>query len=336
MMIKADTLMHIGKMLITQLTVHAHPAGLTALVFMLTACAPGETNVALGTLERDRIVLTATDSEIITAQPVAEGSPVETGQLLVQLDSRQQALRVQTLEAELAERDAVLEWLRNGPRVEEIAAAEARVDTAKAVVRENRLQLTRIQELVEKRVASQSELDSAQALVDSNAARLRDAEAQLKLVLAGTRPEELAQAEAQRQAARAQLALERRKLDDLAIVATRDGTLDSLPFHVGERVLTGASVAVILSDDLPYARVYIPASDRAAIKPGTTLTVHVDGYPESYTGRVRWIAQEAAFTPYYALNSSERSRLVYLAEVQLPAEAGSIPAGLPVQVELPR
>jgi HlyD family secretion protein len=63
--------------------------------------------------------------------------------------------------------------------------------------------------------------------------------------------------------------------------------------------------------------------------------VHVDGAEESFTGRVRWIAQEPAFTPYYALNSSERSRLVYLAEVQLPDTAANLPAGLPVQVELP-
>jgi HlyD family secretion protein len=71
------------------------------------------------------------------------------------------------------------------------------------------------------------------------------------------------------------------------------------------------------------------------VTPGTELTVYVDGVQDSFKGRVRWIAHEPAFTPYYALNSSERSRLVYLAEVQLPDSAANLPAGLPVQVELP-
>src|SRR5690606_31616527 len=238
--------------------------------------------------------------------------------------------------AELAHRKATLNMLRNGPRAEEIAAAEARADSAEALLHESRLQLTRVQDLVEKGVASPAELDSARALVDSNAARLRDANAQLALLRAGTRPEEIAQAEAQLHASHARLELERRKLADLSITATRDGTLDKLPFHVGERVAQGAEVAVILSDDAPYARVHIPEPDRAAIKAGSELTVRIDGSAEAFTGTVRWIAQEPSFTPYYALNSSERSRLVYLAEVQLPAAAAALPAGLPVQVELPR
>ena len=67
-----------------------------------------------------------------------------------------------------------------------------------------------------------------------------------------------------------------------------------------------------------------------------TLTVHVDGLDVPISGHVRWISAEPAFTPYYALNQEERARLMYLAEVQLPAEsAASLPAGLPAQVALP-
>lgn len=305
-------------------------------ILLLAGCAQVEEDVALGTLERDRIVLTATQSQIITAQPIAEGSPVEAGQLLVQLDDRQQLLVVERLQAAVAEHTATLELLHNGARPEEVEAAEAQVDVVRALLVENQLQLTRVRDLVEKGAASPSELDNIRSLVDSNAARLRDAEAYLKLLRAGTRAEEIAQAEARLQASRAHLALERSRLEDLSVVATRDGTLDSLPYVVGERVHQGASLAVILSNDAPYARVHIPETDRAAIKVGDKLTVRVDGSSENFSGRVRWIAQEPAFTPYYALNSSERSRLVYLAEVQLPDAAASLPAGLPVQVELPR
>src|SRR5690606_28992888 len=58
-------------------------AMLLLIALGLSACTPAEKNVALGTLERDRIVLTATANEIVTQLPVAEGSHVQAGQLLV-------------------------------------------------------------------------------------------------------------------------------------------------------------------------------------------------------------------------------------------------------------
>lgn len=303
---------------------------------VLLGCSQPESNVALGTLERNRIVLTATAAELITAQPLAEGSQVQAGQLLVQLDTALQSLTVARLQAELQQREATMLQVRNGARVEEITAAEARADSAAATLRDSQQQLQRVTDLVQQRVAARAELDTATAVAEANAARLRDAAAQLDLLRAGSRSEELALAEAQVQATRAQLAVEQRRLADLSIVATRSGTLDSLPFHVGERVAMGAPLAILLDSAAPYARVHIPAAVRAAVVPGTTLNVHVDGSPEVFTGEVRWISQEPAFTPYYALNSSERSRLVYLAEIQLPATAAALPAGLPLQVDLPQ
>ena len=54
---------------------------------------------------------------------------------------------------------------------------------------------------------------------------------------------------------------------------------------------------------------------------------------QSLTGRLRWIATEPAFTPYYALNASDRARLVYMAEFDL--EGGEeLPTGVPAQVLL--
>ncbi|HDY8081979.1 TPA: hypothetical protein RQL02_004964, partial [Vibrio vulnificus] len=43
---------------------------------------------------------------------------------------------------------------------------------------------------------------------------------------------------------------------------------------------------------------------------------------------------EASFTPYYALTEEERSRLMYLAEVDLTEAAHALPSGVPTQVDL--
>jgi HlyD family secretion protein len=66
------------------------------------------------------------------------------------------------------------------------------------------------------------------------------------------------------------------------------------------------------------------------------VQVHVDGRDDALNGVVRFVSAEAAFTPYYALTQEDRSRLSYLAEIDLTdAAARDVPSGIPVQVSMP-
>jgi HlyD family secretion protein len=81
--------------------------------------------------------------------------------------------------------------------------------------------------------------------------------------------------------------------------------------------------------------VFVPASQRVDVATDTPATVRVYGSEREWAGRVRFVAAEAAFTPYYALNERDRSRLSYLAEVELTdADAAALPVGVPVEVVL--
>ncbi len=92
-------------------------------------------------------------------------------------------------------------------------------------------------------------------------------------------------------------------------------------------------VAVLLRDQAPYARVYVPESLRARVRPGGGAQVRIDGVPGALRGRVRSVASDASFTPYYALTERDRGRLVYVAKVDLvDAAAEELPTGLPVEV----
>lgn len=98
----------------------------TLIIALLTACSKDNTHQALGTLERDRVTFTATSNEIIRALPVKEGSQVSEGEVLVQLDTKnQQAVLAHTV-AEQAKAEAYLLKLTNGERPEDIAAASAK------------------------------------------------------------------------------------------------------------------------------------------------------------------------------------------------------------------
>jgi HlyD family secretion protein len=302
---------------------------------LLSACNGRPQNIALGTLERDRIAHTATVSEVIVALPVVQGSTVVKGTLLVKLDDTIQKAKVSKVKAEVAQAEANLEKLRNGARVEEVAAAQAKVAGAKASLVESEANYKRALELIETQVLSEAAKDKSLAARDANLASLQSSQEELLKLTNGTREEDLREAEALLNAATATLDSEKKKLADLTVLATRDGILDNLPWNLGERVTTGSPVAIVLAGKAPFARIYVPEPYRVKIKVGDKLVVHVDGLEKPITGKLRWIATDPAFTPYYALNQEERARLMYLAEVQLPDSEAHLPNGVPAQVELP-
>jgi HlyD family secretion protein len=307
---------------------------LTTLLACL-GCEDDSPSLALGTLERERIAHTATANEVVVALPVARGARVSVGDVLVQLDNRQQTALTAKSQAHVAEAQANLEKYRNGARPEEVAAASAKLQGAKAGLIESEATYLRAKNLVLNGLVSQASLDQALASKDSNSAAVHAAQEELLILTNGTRPEDLLMAAANLAVMQAALASENKKLEDLTVTATRDGLLDNLPWNLGERVTLGSPVAIVLAGNAPFARIYVPEPYRVKITAGDNLTIHVDGLAQTITGKVRWISSEPAFTPYYALNQEERARLMYLAEVQLPDSYAELPNGVAVQVELP-
>jgi len=135
------------------------------------------------------------------------------------------------------------------------------------------------------------------------------------------------QAEARRDSA--QIDVDRHSLH-----APADGLFDSRLFEPGERPAAGQPVAVMLGGEQPFARVYVPESLRVHVSPGLAAEIHVDGLDAPVPGRVRWVASEAAFTPYFALTERDRGRLTFLAKVDVTENRNRLPDGVPVEVEL--
>lgn len=310
-------------------------AWLSILVFILLAGCSDEQSVALGTLERDRIAHSATVNEVLIALPVARGSMVKQGDVLAQLDNTKQLARVAKVKADLESANAHFIKLKNGAREEEVARAQATLAANKANLVEAQQNYHRAVEIVAKDLAPKISLDSAKANLDAATANVEAAKQQLTELTNGTRVEDLQVAAANVKAQQALLSAEEKLLSELNITATRDGLLDNLPWNLGERVTLGSPVAIVLAGEAPFARIYLPQQARAKLKVGDSLALTIAEQSEQINGTVRWLSHEAAFTPYYGLNQYDRTRLMYLAEVQLPAKYKDLPSGLPVEATLP-
>jgi HlyD family secretion protein len=175
----------------------------------------------------------------------------------------------------------------------------------------------------------------AEAVLASVLARVTEAERELErqqqlIKRQLTSPELVDKANSAWVQAKAEEQKARLVIDRLSIRASHAGRVDSLPFEVGELPPVGSVLAVLLVGDAPYARLYVPESLRSHVAVGDGVQVEVDGRDSDYQGKVRRIASDASFTPFYALSQHDRSKLVYVAEVTL-SNAADLPSGLPVE-----
>ena len=308
---------------------------LVALVLVAGCESADETPGAVGQLASVRVELRADANEILAARPLPEGSHVEADALIAQQHQQRALLAIQQADAELRAREAILTELTNGTRPEQLAAARADAAGAADDLAFRQDELDRQRRLRERGLASAGDLDAARAAFDQAKSAAAATAARLRELANGTRAETLARAEADVDAARASAAARRLDLERLSLRAPGPAIIDRYAAEIGERLNAGELVAVLLVGTQPRARVYVPAQYRATLASGDSVNVAVDGIAESIRGRVEWIARDAAFTPYFALNERDRSRLSFLAEMSLDYTGERLPDGLPVTVEWP-
>jgi len=306
---------------------------LVVSVAAVSACQDAGPPVAVGTLERHRIELRAERQEPILRLAVKEGDRVEAGDVIAELDSRRIiALLAQSESARDLAAARLAEVVR-GFRYEEIDRARAELAQAEASLISLQPDLIRAQSLVAEGVEPQFRLDAVEAEHTAALANRDAARSNLEKVLNGATVEELDQARAELARAEAEVAKLAIDAERMIVIAPRAGAIDALPFREGDEPAVGSPVAVLLADQAPFARVYVPAEIRPRVVSGATASVAVDGYERPFEGRVRLISAEAAFTPYYALTERDRGHFTYLAEIDLVDDAArDLPTGLPVEV----
>ncbi len=307
------------------------PTCLIALL-LLAGCRVQEPPPVLGTLEWDRVELVSVAAEPVVAIHVHEGDGVNAGQpVLDQRGDRAEAeLAVAT--AELERSRQLLAEQQAGARPEQKREVAARVERARAALNLASDEQARGLGLKDRGLISSAELERHSASVALARSELEAARASHDLVTAGTREETIAQTRAAVAAAEQRvnaLRLTRERLQHLAPVA---GRVESLPVEVGDSPAIGTTVATLLVGPRPYARVYLSPEQRARTQVGSRFGVQVEGRAGTLTAKVRMLATQASFTPYYALSGDDANRLAYLAELELDdAAASELAAGLPVQ-----
>lgn len=261
-----------------------------------------------GFIEADDIRVGSRIGGRVKSVKFEEGSEVKPGDVLLELDPFDLQERQQEAKAQLAEREAALEKLKNGNRPEEIAQAEQRAEQLKAVL-EKLKNGPRPQEIraAEARLAqrdaelklAQDNLERGEGLragntisreeyerlatenqVSTNA--LKVAREDLDLLKAGTRSEEIAQAQAQFAEAVAALQLVKNgfRSEEIeqasAAVDAAKASIAAIETQLSELKITSPIVGTVEAVDLR------PGDLVGANTPGLTLLDHSRLWVRSY------------------------------------------------------
>lgn len=311
---------------------HALLAITLPTLLTLSACDLETTTFMVGTLERDRIELKVESNEPIVEIHVSDGQAVTDGDPVLTQDPTRAQARLAQVTGQRDQAAARLAELKRGPREETIREARANLEATR-VQRANALSdLERTRGVFERGLSSQGQLDRDETAYKTAIAREKAAVEALEVLLNGTTVEVLQQAEAALAASQAQVRAAELDLARTRIVAPVSGTVDKVLYRLGERPPPGTTIAVLLDSSRSFARVYVPEHLRSRVQPGEIMTVRIDGVAESLQGRVRWVSADASFTPYFALTEHDRSRLSYLAEIDLEG-VQDLPSGVPLQVD---
>ena len=157
----------------------------------LYADRPRTELVAPGRVEgRDRTIsLGFEQSGRVTLLLVKEGQRVAKGELLATLDDRIPKARLAQAEAALMGARARRDLAFKGSRVEELRAAEADLEAARAQAKDQTLERGRAERLMRENAIPLAENDRLRAAADSSSAQVSAAEARLSMLREGTRGE---------------------------------------------------------------------------------------------------------------------------------------------------
>lgn len=279
-------------------------AGAVVATWLLSRRGAGLTSVS-GTVETDEVHVASRYGGRVDKLHAQEGDALHPGQLIAELDAAE-------LRARRDQAAAVLQELENGPRTNEIAAAQSTWEALHAELAQAQLDARRATELFAQKAVAEDERDRAVARVAALDQNARAAEARYRLLAEGTRPETIAQA-------RARLAEIEAQLREMQIVAPSDCVLEVLSVKVGDVLPPNREVATLLLTQHLWVRVYVPEPWLARIRIGDEVKVRCDSAAPEFAGQVEQINRQAEFTPRNVQTVEDRVKQVFGVKVRLPA-----------------
>ncbi|MEM9215571.1 MAG: efflux RND transporter periplasmic adaptor subunit [Cyanobacteria bacterium P01_F01_bin.150] len=251
---------------------------------------------------------------------VDRGDRVTKGTPIARLDTRNLAAERSQLLAQRQQALAVLAELQQGPRQEDINAAQATVQDLENQLELQRIRQSRREYLVEEGAIAREQLDEVAFGADALEDRLNASRSQLQELQTGTRPERIAA----QTAAVEQLDARIRNLDitieKSTILAPFTGVIGERQQDEGTVVSPGQSIVRLVESAQPEVEIGVPPKHLNTLIPGRLQTVTIE--EQSYSATIQAILPELdpttrTRTVVMQLNDGDRANPATIAPGQI-------------------
>ncbi|MCB0330443.1 MAG: efflux RND transporter periplasmic adaptor subunit [Bdellovibrionales bacterium] len=247
---------------------------------------------------------------------VQEGAEVQQGDILVSLEPFNLLERQEQAAAQLRAAEAEFTLLEEGFRSEEVEAAQARYERARAALTLAESELSRAQSLRQKQAISQKELDIALERRNSAEASVKESRAVVEQFEEGFRKQEIIRAHALVEARSAELQSIKKETEELNIRAPMGGYVHAIDLVEGDLIAAKAPVMTIIDLSRIWIRTYVPENNLSH-RVGDAVQIQCDSYPEkTFSGEISFLSSEAEFTPSNIQTVEDRSKQVYRAKIR--------------------
>lgn len=225
---------------------------------------------------------------------VVEGQKVAAGDPLVELDDGVERAALAAAMAEVTGAQAQLARIVRGSRSEDIQAAMADADTAKARAALSKGVADRLQQVVAAGATTVDELDRARRQAEADDASARAADSRRAAVLTGSRREDVELGRAQLLGSEARRDQAQAMLDRLTVHAPIAGEVLQSKYRAGEYYQPGGDPLIELGDTSHLtARMDVDERDVGKVTLGAKVIVRADAFPgKDFTGAVRELGRQ--------------------------------------------
>ncbi|MHA3096801.1 HlyD family secretion protein [Acinetobacter brisouii] len=249
-----------------------------------------------GRLELQRLDVATLYAGRVKQLMVNEGDSVQQNAVLAQLSSEQSNSQVMAAQA-------------GKDRAQEtVSRADAEISARRQQEKVAKLDLDNTRQLYQQALVSKAELDRRQAAYDAELAAVKAAQAAKAEAVAA-----VGQAQAQIQSADS-------THQDMLIRAPKAGRVEYRIAEVGNVLAAGSKVVTLLDPSDVTMTVFLPTNTVGKLKVGDEARIVLDGLDAVFPAKIKFIADQAQFTPKYVETADEREKLMYKVKLSIPTE----------------
>ena len=272
----------------------------------------------------EKAVLTSKISAKVADIPIEVGAAVKKGDTIITLDTKDIEAQVAQAQAGVNTAQANLIKAQTGARPEQIAQAQATLDSAKVSYQNSKSNFDRNQQLLAAGGISQAQFEASQTQLAGAQAQYNSAQNQLDILTKGETQEALNVLQAQVNQAQAALDLAKAQLAYGTIVSPVSGTISEKNINIGELATPGANLVSVVNVGSIFINASLPAGLIGSVKVGQEVIVKVSEIADK-----QFAGEVSAIDPVI----DSRSRTV-LVKIQLDNPDSVLKSGMLAEIGL--